>query len=60
MMKKHRKYRFLTVLSLCLIILFAACGQHPTMNVDQYGLAYVLEKLPGNGAIQHSFQFFVS
>ncbi len=34
-MKKRRKYSFLTVLSLCLIVLFAACGQHPTMNVDQ-------------------------
>src|SRR5436305_13877509 len=34
-MRKHRKYSFLTVLSFCLIGLFAACAQHPNMNVDQ-------------------------
>lgn len=35
MMKKHLKYSLLTVLSLCLMVLFAACDQHPNMNVDQ-------------------------
>src|SRR5947209_16298025 len=35
MMKKHRKCSFLTVLSVCLMTLFVACGQHPTLNVDQ-------------------------
>src|SRR5947209_553649 len=34
-MRKHRKYSFLTVLSFCLIGLFAACAQHPNVTVDQ-------------------------
>src|SRR5438067_3252684 len=34
-MKKQRKYTFLTVLSFCLFSLFAACAQHPDVNVAQ-------------------------